>query len=221
MSRFKTEIQLNKPESFVDFIIKDFFHKEDFVYKEQKGEILWQNGAGLLTAPQFIKYKYENGLLTLEAWLKFAIIPGVYCGEMGLKGIFGMGPKSMLKKKVNLLISLLSQAIPSDMPIDDFSDNLNTNEPGTLNGQPIQVYAHDTSSKATLSLVFGLVSFSGVFLPLLGVILGALGIVNAKKGLHSAKKGLATAGLVLSIIGIVFSVISWIFNMIYAASTIL
>lgn len=216
MSRFKTEIQLNKPESFIDFIIKDFFSKEGFVNKEKDGESFWQYGTGLLTAPQFIKYTYENGVLDLEVWLKFALLPGVYCGEMGLKGFFGAAPKATLRKKIDQLITLVSQPLPTDMPLDD---NYNLENENNI-VQPIQVLGHDTSSKASLSLIFGLISLIGYFIPIVGIVLGCLGIVNAKKALRSSKAGLATAGLVISIIGIIISVLSWIIGIINVVSTI-
>ena len=216
MARFKTELLLNKPDSFIDFIIKDYFSKENFVLKEKKGEMVWQNGAGLLTAPQYIKYTYQNGLLTIESWLKFALLPGIYVGELGLTGFVGAVPKASLKKKVTQIISLVSQPLPSDYEVDSTQTNSSespvTIENSDTNGQPVAVYGHDTSSKATLALVFGILSFSGTIIPLLGIILGALGIVNARKGLNSTKKGLSTAGLVLSILGIVFSALVWIIN---------
>lgn len=221
MARFKTEIQLNQPQSFIDFIIKDYFNKETFTCKEKKGEVVWQYGTGFLTAPQFIKYKYENGLLTIEAWLKFPILPGVFLGEMGLTGFYGAIPKSNLRKKVDQLVQLASQPLPSNMPIEDFSNNLNYNENGTLNGQSINVYGHDTSSKASLSLIFAILSIIIViFSSLIGLIFGILGINSAKKALHSSKKGLATAGLVISIIGTVLGALSFILNLMFAAEII-
>lgn len=37
----------------------------------------------------------------LEAWIKFAILPGVYVGEMGTKGFVGALPKQLLKERVD------------------------------------------------------------------------------------------------------------------------
>ena len=209
MSRFKTEIQLNKSEEFVNFITNDFFNKEGFEYKEIKGETAWKYGNGLLTCPQFIKISYQNGTLTIEAWLKFALLPGVYAGEMGLKGFVGAIPKSALKSKIDQLIYLLNQEIPTDAVKNNTNDTK----------QPIPVYTHDTSKNATTALILGLCSFIGILIPIGGILLGGFGIGSGKKALNSKSKGLATGGIIISIIGIVASVLSWILKIIiYTAS---
>ena len=173
-----------------------------------KGEVLWRCGNGLLTCPQFIKYSYQNGVLTIEAWLKFAWLPGVYSGEMGLKGFFAALPKSSLKSKVEQLIYLLNQQLPADAVKNN---TMNT-------AQPIPVYTHDTSSKATISLLLGFGSFIGTLIPIVGILLAGFGIANAKKALNSKSKGLAIAGMVISIIGLVITIISWIIKVIIATS---
>lgn len=61
-----------------------------------------EKGVGLLTAPQFLKLSVNNdGSYVLEAWIKFAILPGVYVGEMGTKGFVGALPKQLLKERVD------------------------------------------------------------------------------------------------------------------------
>lgn len=217
MSRFKTEIQLNKPNEFVNFITKDFFDKENFTYKEVKGEGVWQYGVGLITSPQFIKVNYNNGVLFIEAWLKFSLLPGMYCGEMGVTGFVGAMPKKSLKGKIDQLILLLNQSIPTE---DQFIKGNGQTVESSSNNNPIPVYTHDTSSKATLSLVFGLISLIGTIIPIVGVILAILGIVNSRKGMNSKSKGLAVAGLVISIIGLVLSILSWILGIMSRVSGI-
>lgn len=225
MSRFRTQIQLNKPADFVDYIMQDFLGKELFNFRELKGEGVWQLGQGFLSCPQVIKYTYQNGLLTLEAWLRFALLPGVYIGEMGLTGFYGAALKSVLKNKVNNLLYLLNQPLPLDMQKDITLENvppiINTNignQYGPINGQPIPVYTHDTSSKAGLSLLFGLISFFGILIPLAGIVLGTLGIVNSKKALKSNSRGLAIAGMIVSILGLIITLISWICGIVLIAT---
>ena len=224
MARFRIEIQLNKPTEFINYMANDFFTKEDFHFKEIKGEGLWQHGTGSLSAPQFVKYTYQDGRLMLEAWLKYAWLPGVYSGEMGLTGFVGALPKSALKAKVDKLIYLFKQPLPSDseqyetnnIDVPQVGSNNISNSGQQMNnsGQPIPVYTHDTSSKAIISLVLGIISFMGILLPIAGVVAGGLGIANGKKGLTSKSKGLATAGMVISIIGLGLSILSWVLGII-------
>ena len=79
-----------------------FMYRENFEFVQKNGEQYWKKGVGLLTAPQFLKLSVNNdGSYVLEAWIKFAILPGVYVGEMGTKGFVGALPKQLLKERVD------------------------------------------------------------------------------------------------------------------------
>lgn len=79
-----------------------FMQSEGFKLVQKNGEQLWKKGTGMLTAPQYAKLSVTNdGNYVLEAWIKFAILPGVYVGEMGTKGFLGAVPKQMLKVRVD------------------------------------------------------------------------------------------------------------------------
>ena len=114
--RFVADFMVNQSEAFVGYILTDFFRKEGFELTDYQGERVWKKGMGLLTAPQFMKISYQAGHVHLEAWLKFAILPGVYCGEMGLEGFFGFAVKEQLKSRVYTLIQLLQQQ-PAGQPV--------------------------------------------------------------------------------------------------------
>lgn len=109
MARHIVEMLTDKPDETIAFIARDFLTKEGFAQQEYKGEVVWKKGHGLMTAPQFIKVTSEQGKLHLEAWIKFAWLPGVYSGEMDLSGFFGAVPKKMLKSRVDGLLALLIQ----------------------------------------------------------------------------------------------------------------
>lgn len=100
------------PQQVQDFFVS-YMKKEGFEYYTKKGENCWKKGMGLMTAPQYIKLTpYDNnGTYVLEAWLKFALLPGVYVGEMGIKGFLGAIPKSFLKTRVDQILAGL-QACP-------------------------------------------------------------------------------------------------------------
>lgn len=52
------------------------------------------------TAPQFMSVVCHDGMVTVQAWIKQALLPGVYVGEMGLTGFYGVAIKEMLKGRV-------------------------------------------------------------------------------------------------------------------------
>ena len=120
--RFSTDFAVPHTADLVKFIAEDFFDKEGFKLTDYHGEAVWKKGIGMLAAPQFIKLSYQNGWIHLEAWIKFAILPGVYCGEMGLDGFWGFAIKDALRGKVNTLISLLCQpSVQPQPPVTSFS----------------------------------------------------------------------------------------------------
>lgn len=220
--RFETTFTINQPEEFVQFILNDFFAKEGFTLTDYNGERVWKKGVGMLTAPQFIKVDYQNGQVHLEAWMKYAILPGVYCGEMGLTGFWGFAVKKVLRDRVDALIYLLQQPVAQSgqpMPHANPAQAAPSAQPGQpaqqtpyAQPQPIPVAVHDTSKKATLALVMGLISIVAWIIPLAGVIVSVIGITSAIPGMKSSGRGKAIAGLVLSIIFLIVSIVCWILN---------
>lgn len=219
MARFIADYQLNKPDDFIKYVSDDFFAKEGFEYMNYQGEMVWKKGIGMLTAPQFIKIQYANGWVHVEAWLKWAILPGVYSGEMGLDGFVGALPKSQLKQRVETLMAYLNQNVEipqtamagaaAGQPMDPSAPA----QPYPVAAQPIQVAVHDPVKKATTALITGILSIVFCWIPLAGIILGCIGIGSGSVGRKSSQKGKATAGFVLSIIGVVISGLLWLLNL--------
>ena len=107
MARYTNRFQSSRSDEQIKQIAESFFTTEGFKLTDYQGEQLYKKGVGLMTAPQFIKLSSLNGAVQIEAFLKFAWLPGVYSGEMGLDGIFGALPKRLLKKTVTNLEDLL------------------------------------------------------------------------------------------------------------------
>lgn len=90
----------------------EYMKNEGFEYREYKGEQVWKKGKGLATAPQFLKLGTANdGTYVLEAWIKFALLPGVYVGEMGIKGFFAAVPKQLLKGRVDATLRAMKATV--------------------------------------------------------------------------------------------------------------
>ncbi|NLL78350.1 MAG: DUF4190 domain-containing protein [Clostridiales bacterium] len=203
MARYVRDEQINKPDDFVAFIMNDFLTKHGFTQKEVKGEVVWQDGVGMLAPPKFFKYSYVNGVVHIEAWMKTAWLPGVYTGENAMTGFIGAVPKSAYKKSVEELISLLYQPLPSD------NAYMNAQPMGGA-GQPIMVQGVDNSRYATMGLVFSLIALLGLITnPILGLLFAVMGIVYGNKAKTSSKKGMAKAGFIIGIIGtVIFSILT-------------
>lgn len=112
MSRFIAEYPVGKPDDSIRLTAEDFFRKEGFKPVMYKGVLTWKKGNGLLTAPQYVQVDCKGGVVHIEAFLRVAILPGVYVGEMGLDGAYGFLMKEMLRGKINQLTALLYQPLP-------------------------------------------------------------------------------------------------------------
>lgn len=80
--------------------IKAYLEYEGFEYVNYKGEYVFQKGEGWVTAPTFVKISINGDTLQLETWLKYAILPSVFVGEIGLKGFIGAAVKGTMKRVI-------------------------------------------------------------------------------------------------------------------------
>ncbi len=102
-------IQSPRSDDDIRNVVTSYLSSEGFTNTTYKGEQVWKKGVGMVAAPQFLKVNFQNGQVQIEAWIKYALLPGVYVGEMGLSGFVGVAVKKPLKERVNTLIALLQQ----------------------------------------------------------------------------------------------------------------
>ena len=107
MSRYRNQLPTRLPPDQVHQKLANYLTLQGFRLVDPP-QTVWQKGAGLMFNPQFIRYESHPGQLVLEAWIKFAILPGVYLGEMGIDGLFLFIPKKMLKGKVQEIERMLA-----------------------------------------------------------------------------------------------------------------
>lgn len=134
MSRFKTQFQTPFTADAVFKITADYLKSEGYNYVEYSGENVWKKGSGWVSGPTFIKLAYSNNTVFLEAWLKYALLPGVYVGEMGLDGFFGIAVKNVLKNRVDILVKRLT-GIYQQQPNGQFAPQNQQYSPQQSNGQ--------------------------------------------------------------------------------------
>lgn len=103
MSRYTNTIGTSLSAEEVAGVTSQYLRGEGFELSVIDGQQVWKKGMGLLTAPQMILVGIVPGSVRVEAWIKFALLPGVYVGEMGLDGFFGAIPKQALKGRVKEL----------------------------------------------------------------------------------------------------------------------
>ena len=79
--------------------VHSYLLSEGYKYIDFKGEYLFKKGSGLMTGPSFIKITVSGYSARLEGWMKYAILPGVYAGEIDLDSFVGSAVKGPLKKR--------------------------------------------------------------------------------------------------------------------------
>ena len=89
--------------------IHAYLLSEGYEYIQYQNENVYKKGKGLAMGPTFFKISYQNNAVYLEAWLKFAALPGVYAGESGLDGLTGAAVKGPLKKRFAYIESMIRQ----------------------------------------------------------------------------------------------------------------
>lgn len=93
--------------------ICDHLTQNGFEQTVYEGERVFQRGTGAMVAPSFLKLTYTPDKVRVEAWLKMAILPGVFVGEMGLTGFAGSAARGKLKKAVAYIDTLLTGNAPA------------------------------------------------------------------------------------------------------------
>ena len=99
MARYRNQLPTRLPPELVHQNLANYLTSQGFRVIDARQNV-WQKGMGLMLGPQFIRYESHPGHLVLEAWIKFALLPGVYLGEMGIDGFFAFIPKKMLKGRM-------------------------------------------------------------------------------------------------------------------------
>ncbi len=100
MERYIKEYRQRENPEISFRTIHDFLTQSGFDYQVFEGEQLFKKGDGWVMAPNLVKVSYGPGTVRVEAWIKYAILPGVFAGEYGLSGFVGAAGKGPIKKAV-------------------------------------------------------------------------------------------------------------------------
>jgi len=114
VARFSYDFQTPYTPDQVNAFLNDFAQKEGFKFTSRDGEQVLKKGSGWVSGPQFVRVLFSPGSVHIEAWIKYALLPGVYVGEMGLSGFMGFALKDMLKGRVRNIIVGLGGTPPAE-----------------------------------------------------------------------------------------------------------
>lgn len=102
MARYKKCFQLNiSPTDFMNFA-EAYFRGNGYNYAVHNGENVFQRSHGWFTGPKFVKFSFAENRVQIEGWIKMAILPYVFLGEMdfSIGSYFGIIPKKQMRDVV-------------------------------------------------------------------------------------------------------------------------
>ena len=109
MARYINEFSAVNDMNGLYASIGQYLRSEGYEYVTFQNEQVFKKGKGFVSGPTFIKIFQNDNNIRIEAWLKFAVLPGVYSGEMDLSGFMGFAMKDVLRKRVQQVESIIIQ----------------------------------------------------------------------------------------------------------------
>lgn len=125
MARYIRELPIRQDPNGSFTAIHNYLIEDGFEYIEYKGENVFKKGNGWVSAPTFIKISYSATTVRLEAWIKYAILPGVFAGEYGMDGAVGAMAKGTMKRCtawIEQTLGVMPVPEPAYVPQDPYAD---------------------------------------------------------------------------------------------------
>lgn len=108
MARYIKDFQVNADPQTVHYTMDQYLQQEGYEYISFDGENVFKKGDGFLTNPSFFKFSYTGNTVRMETWMKYAFLPGVYIGELGVDGFVGCAVKGTWKKRISYIENVLN-----------------------------------------------------------------------------------------------------------------
>ncbi len=110
MAREIREYGINVNPEYLFGAIRDYLvNVENYEYIEYENENVFKRGLGMMSGPTFFKFMFSPGVVRMETWMKYSLLPGVYVGEIGTTGFVGAATKGPWKKRIDTIESIIFQ----------------------------------------------------------------------------------------------------------------
>ena len=110
MSRYESVFQITQPQQALFPQIRRYLELEGYDYTNYKGEDLFKKGVGIVSAPSFVSVSFPGNMIRIQAFIKFAYLPGVYGDDMDLEGFTGVAVKKPLKRRVERIEQMVASS---------------------------------------------------------------------------------------------------------------
>lgn len=109
MGRSSCDFILPQPANDLAAMVDAYLVSEGYTFKHVEGEMVYQKGAGITMGPTFIRFLVNGVNVRLEVWMKYAVLPGVYAGEIDNKSFVGCAVKGPLKDRMSRIEMMVMQ----------------------------------------------------------------------------------------------------------------
>ena len=107
MARYIKDFYVNGDFQSIYSTIHQYLQNEGYEYIQYDGENVFKKGKGVFANPSFFKFSYVGDTVRMETWMKYALFPGVYVGELGLDGFVGSAMKGPWKNRISQIEAIL------------------------------------------------------------------------------------------------------------------
>ena len=145
MARYRKDFPLTISPDAIFQTVYQYLIFEGYEYLQYDHENVFKKGMGLMTGPTFLKLSFSEHTVRLEAWMKYALLPGVYVGEIGLTGFVGAAVKGPLKRRVAQIEAILT---------NDASNSAAAYEAQTTPDQPEYFFCTNCGTKLPQGTAF-------------------------------------------------------------------
>ncbi|MBE6783286.1 MAG: hypothetical protein E7536_04680 [Ruminococcaceae bacterium] len=90
--------------------IYNYLIGEGCKYVDYQGEKVFKKGKGFFSGPTFIKVSATGNMFQIEGWMKYALLPGVYVGEINLEGFAGSAVRGPVLNRMNTVEQIIINA---------------------------------------------------------------------------------------------------------------
>lgn len=140
MARYIKDFQINTDFQSVYSAINQYLQREGYEYINYDGENVFKKGKGVMSGPSFFKFSYSGNMVRMETWMKYALLPGVYVGELGVTGFAAAAVKGPWKNRIRQIEAILTTSSgmqPSDTAEKVFCTNCGAQVPATAAFCPV------------------------------------------------------------------------------------
>lgn len=101
MSRYYEEVPVLGDRKMIEEAAGGYLQKEGFQTLGEDG--LWGKLYSITGGPHFIHLTIGEGRVAVQAWIKIALLPRLWIGEMGIKGMYGFLAKRQMRRRLEEL----------------------------------------------------------------------------------------------------------------------